>query len=46
MTMHANPRKTPSVRYLGDVDIAGLREEILAIPEELWDQVPAAAQAA
>ena len=37
MTMHANPRKTPSVRYLGDVDISGLREEILAIPEELWD---------
>lgn len=37
MTMHANPRKTTSVRFLGEVDIAALREQVLAIPEELWD---------
>ena len=32
-----NPRKTTSVRKLGEVDIARLREAVLAIPEELWD---------
>lgn len=35
--MHANPRKTTSVRYLGDIEIGALREQVLAIPEELWD---------
>jgi len=35
--MHANPRKTTSIRHLGDFDIAALREDILAIPEETWD---------
>ena len=35
--MHINPRKTTSVRPLGKVDISGIREAILAIPEEIWD---------
>lgn len=35
--MHANPRKTTSVRHLGRVDIAALRAAVLAIPEDLWD---------
>lgn len=34
--MHANPRKTKNVRYLGKVDVAALREKVLAIPEEQW----------
>ena len=33
----ANPRKTDSVRRLGTVDIARLREAVLAIPEAIWD---------
>jgi hypothetical protein len=32
-----NPRKTTSVRRLGAVDIARLREAVLAIPEAQWD---------
>lgn len=32
-----NPRKTRSVRALGAVDISGLREAVLAIPEAIWD---------
>lgn len=32
-----NPRKTTSVRTLGAVDIAALREAVLAIPEAMWD---------
>lgn len=32
-----NPRKTTSIRRLGNVDIAALREAVLAIPEDLWD---------
>ena len=35
--MHANPRKTESIRELGTVDIARLREAVLAIPEAVWD---------
>jgi hypothetical protein len=35
--MHANPRKTSSVRPLGRVDISGIRDAILAIPESTWD---------
>ena len=35
--MHANPRKTTSLRQLGRVDIARLREAVLAIPEAVWD---------
>lgn len=34
----ANPRKTDSVRRLGRVDIAALREAVLAIPEAVWDE--------
>lgn len=33
----ANPRKTLSVRRLGPVDIAALRDAVLAIPESEWD---------
>lgn len=36
--MQANPRKTPSIRALGNVDIQALRADVLAIPEETWDQ--------
>jgi hypothetical protein len=34
--LEANERKTTSVRRLGTVDIAALRERVLAIPEEMW----------
>ena len=33
-----NPRKTTSIRRLGDVDITHLRQAVLAIPEEVWDR--------
>lgn len=33
----ANPRKTPSIRKLGPVGIAGLRAAVRAIPEAVWD---------
>ncbi len=32
-----NPRKTSTIKRLGNVDIDALREAVLAIPEELWD---------
>jgi hypothetical protein len=35
--MYVNPRKTSSIRRLGPVDIAALREAVLAIPEETWN---------
>jgi hypothetical protein len=35
--MQPNPRKTTSLRHLGKVDIAQLREAVLAIPEAVWD---------
>lgn len=35
--MYVNPRKTTSVRQLGNVDITAIREAILAIPESVWD---------
>lgn len=35
--MYSNPRKTPSIRRLGTVDVARLREAVLAIPEAQWD---------
>jgi len=35
--MYSNPRKTQSIRRLGTVDIARLREAVLAIPEAQWD---------
>jgi len=36
--MQPNPRKTKSVRRLGTVDIARLREAVLALPESVWDE--------
>ncbi|MEO8012123.1 MAG: aspartyl/asparaginyl beta-hydroxylase domain-containing protein [Dokdonella sp.] len=36
-SMHINPRKTSSIRQLGQVDISGIRDAILAIPEHVWD---------
>lgn len=38
MQMTTNPRKTTSVRRLGRVDIARLRDAVLAIPESIWEQ--------
>ncbi len=35
--MLPNPRKTQTIRRLGEVDIGALRAAVLAIPEELWD---------
>ena len=35
--MYANPRKTESIRRLGPVDIAALREAVLGIDEARWD---------
>ena len=40
--IHPNPRKTTSVRPLGTVDISGIRDAILAIPESVWDAENAA----
>ncbi|MDB5973193.1 MAG: hypothetical protein JWQ90_5643 [Hydrocarboniphaga sp.] len=34
--MQADRRKTTSVRFLGPVDISAIRDDILAIPEEIW----------
>ena len=35
--MYANPRKTESIRRLGPVDIAALRQAVLGIDEARWD---------
>lgn len=35
--MQPNPRKTTSVRRLGQVDVSDLRKTVLALPEETWD---------
>jgi hypothetical protein len=35
--MHVNPRKTTTVRRLGQVDISALREAVLALPEAVWE---------
>ena len=35
--MHANPRKTTTIRRLGTVDIARLRDAVFALPEAVWD---------
>ena len=40
--MHPNPRKTDSVRRLGTLDVAALRDAVLAIPEEQWNAENAA----
>ena len=36
-TMPPNPRKTTSIRKLGQVDIDRLRAAVLSIPEAVWD---------
>src|SRR5688500_5413279 len=36
-TMLPNPRKTTSIRKLGQVDIDRLRAAVLSIPESVWD---------
>jgi len=33
-----NPRKTTSVRHLGTVDISRLKQAVLAISDEVWDE--------
>ena len=40
--MHANPRKTASIRHLGPVASASLHEAVMAIPESVWDEENAA----
>ena len=35
--MEPNPRKTSSIRRLGEVDVTALREAVLAVPESVWD---------
>jgi hypothetical protein len=35
--MYANPRKTMTIRRLGTVDIARLRDAVLTLPEAVWD---------
>ena len=35
--MWPNPRKTTSVRPLGQIDIDDLRQAVMAIPEHVWD---------
>ena len=32
-----NPRKTKSIRRLGRVDVARLKEAVLALPDAIWD---------
>ena len=36
-SMEPNPRKTTSVRKLGQVEIAALKEAVTALPDEMWD---------
>ncbi|WP_353230663.1 aspartyl/asparaginyl beta-hydroxylase domain-containing protein [Novosphingobium sp.] len=33
----ANPRKTPTVRALGQIDVSALQAAVRAIPEAVWD---------
>ena len=40
--MYPNPRKTKSIRRLGTIDIAALRDAVLEIPEAVWDAENAA----
>ena len=35
--MQPNPRKTDSIRRLGNVEIDALRDAVMGIPESLWD---------
>jgi hypothetical protein len=36
LQLTANPRKTKAVRALGSVDVAALRDAVLAIPDAVW----------
>ncbi|HEY0178957.1 MAG TPA: aspartyl/asparaginyl beta-hydroxylase domain-containing protein [Dokdonella sp.] len=36
--MQANPRKTTSIRNLGTIELGSVRDDILAIPPEVWEQ--------
>ncbi|MEP7043426.1 MAG: aspartyl/asparaginyl beta-hydroxylase domain-containing protein [Dokdonella sp.] len=36
--MQANPRKTKSVRFLGPVRLGDVGDDILAIPDDLWER--------
>lgn len=38
MMIEPNPRKTKGVRHLGRVDVAHLRDAVLALPEKVWDE--------
>jgi hypothetical protein len=40
--MEPNPRKTTTIRRLGRVDVAPLRQAVAALPEPLWDAENAA----
>jgi hypothetical protein len=35
--MQPNPRKTTSIRRLGNVEIGALRDAVVALPEPVWD---------
>lgn len=35
--LEANPRKTRGVLHLGPVDISGVRDDILNIPQQVWE---------
>ena len=35
--MEPNPRKTTSIRRLGEVEIGALKDAVLALPESVWD---------
>ena len=35
--VESNPRKTTSLRALGRVDVSGLRDAVLALPDAVWD---------
>ena len=37
MKLYANPRKTPAVRHLGPVDISAVCDDIVAMPESVWE---------
>ena len=35
--MYANPRKTTSIKELGQIELGSLVDDILAIPESVWE---------
>ncbi len=38
MTMYVNPRKTTSIRELGQVDVSNLIAAVAAVPEAVWNE--------